>query len=213
MIRNLLASLMVLTFVGTLLWAFLPQDEKSIEVIRREAAEEIAHQAVTDFLSQLPDSGDRDRVAILPLGRDFDDGYTRRQLENALTRDGRGAGYQPFAREDGTLDDILKEVRFNQEATGLLNPATIQKIGQLKGIFSIFRGWVRDSGDFLEVDTEAYDPDGGKIWGGSFRVPMQDTAAGQIPTGLKLAGGAAVFVVLFLMWAFLGRLATASRPR
>jgi hypothetical protein len=80
-------------------------------------------------------------VAVVPLRGDRDD-YATSGLKSALTK----TSYHLFSRSDEEWDKLLTEIEWGVRREDIMDPATVQKFGRIKGVDAVMFGqvWDRD---------------------------------------------------------------------
>lgn len=105
-----------------------------IETIQR--ATDIAMQSVSRDLGGKSFT-DVKSIAVVPLRGD-PDGYVTERVRDMVTK----TPYGLFTRSDDTWNTLLKEIEWGVRREDVMDPATVQKFGKIKGVDAILYGIV-----------------------------------------------------------------------
>ncbi len=131
-IRFFLTILLAVALSSPVLQAGYTQEQ-------RQALLEAVNQAVTDLVASSRVTRD-EPISILPLAGD-QDRFIEGQLKNAITR--AGLTYVE-GRNDPVLDEILKEIAWDERKEDILDATTLDKFGRLKSTRLLLYGGVRE---------------------------------------------------------------------
>ena len=81
-------------------------------------------------------------VAVIPLRRDTDNLYATNAMKTALTK----TQFKLFTRLDETWDKLLAEIEWGVKREDVMDSATVQKFGKIKGVDAILYGDIWESG-------------------------------------------------------------------
>jgi hypothetical protein len=215
-----------------------PTDTDDVEAVR-QAGVIAVDQLLSDFLVRESQSA---RYAVMPLDRDFDDGYFTMQLRSELANRGKAANITVITRDAAMEKQFLAEIRRGDQIGDTMDPATIQKFGRAQGVNGIVVGRITgiyevkqaDSDSLVRLDDQykrmlqvrislqAYEVETGRqIWGAerSGMVRIADDKSIVIPgtrrDWLLYGGGAIVggLLLLVLLGMIWHHLKSSFRPR
>jgi hypothetical protein len=145
--------------------------------------------AATDIKSALANAGSipKDQpIALLPIRGD-DSGYVIGVLKDALT----GAGLQTVeGKEDQFVQEIFKEVEWDERKNDILDTNTLAKFGSLQGAKLLMYGFVREAtgGEgrgFIELELHVSSIETKKhLWGDVFSKRFFDAQSPAGPVNL-----------------------------
>lgn len=182
---------------------------------------DLGRAAIEELVARFPNEyggNDVSRAAVLPVQGGIDNPYFTLQVENAFSRLSEKSGMEIYTRADEQLAAVLDEIGWNESYVDAIDPATIQKLGRLRGadavVFTRVVVTKREDGGFSvraicqvkEVETAR------NLWGGEvIQRSGQVISREQMLFYAKIAG---VFLVLILLWSWIrSRLRKARRPR
>jgi hypothetical protein len=84
--------------------------------------------------------GDVKSVAVLPLGGNDADGYAADMVKSRLT----SSGLQVLARSEEEWKTFLAEIKWSVQREDIMDPATVQRFGKIKGCDAVLYGTVRE---------------------------------------------------------------------
>jgi len=138
------------------------------------------------------------RIAVLPLSED--DTYLTSVVKAEMGRYPKL--FKVYVRDDAEWNKLLAEIEFSDRRFDIMDQATLQKFGSIKGVDAVLYGTVREaSSDFLgngtvrlaltlsDVET------GQRLWSGNV-TGRAVFGKGLLPILGVLAGVAAVFLVV-----------------
>lgn len=135
----------------------------------RTAGKQAIDSLFRDFVA-LEDLG-MSRVAILPLVQDAPGNYLTLVARNSLVEQGRPHGITLYNRSDAAWKKLLEEIKFGQQMEDVMDPSTVQKFGDIKGVEGILIGRViaaeqTDTEVRVRVLMQAFNvTTGQQIWG------------------------------------------------
>jgi len=128
----------VLVSVGAVLAAFVVRAEISAEELIDRAAQDAVKDAQAALVAAPVSSGKT--VAVLPLAGDTKDNKVRNLVKTALTNAGKVC---VEGKEDQLVDEIVKEIAWDERKEDILDAATVDKFGRLKSAQYLVYGGLR----------------------------------------------------------------------
>ena len=117
--------------------------EQAVAATEAEALEKAIDQAIGRIRAEMKDDSfpDVKRIAVLPVFGDHGE-YVTTSLEAAVTK----SPYDLFTRDDAEIGRLLEEIEWGPKRGDVMDAATIQKFGSIKGVDAILWGKVLSCG-------------------------------------------------------------------
>lgn len=162
------------------------KSEEKITVHVVDQLRNVIDNDITESLKNVPVKKG-ETITILPLKGDTESGFVADLIKTAATKAGLTI---VEAKDSALLDEILKEIAWDERKSDILDPATITKLGQLKGTENYLYGKVlsteqNDKFVFLHIELHMTSVATKQhIWGDTFSRRSFIPGANQ-PQGLS----------------------------
>ena len=191
-------------------------DGVNIEKVK-DAGQECVMEVMGEFVKQKAGE-DLKLFQVLPFGEDIDGSYLTSQLQNQFAAKGRSVGYERYTRNEGMFNQILKEIGWGEKFGDIMDPATVQKFGQLSGVEGLIVPRLSlstiDGVTTLRVSLQGYEVETGKALPFAHEAKRSITPPPAAPEPVNyLKWILPILVILVVIWVIVKFLTILSRPR
>jgi len=199
-------------------FAYSPMEVQISEGVNIESIKDAGKEAITELITKFvaDDAGENLKLfKVLPFTSDIDGGYFTRQLQNEFGAKGRSKGYERFTRNEQMFNQILKEIKWGDQFSDVMDPATIQKFGNLSGVQALIvprLSLTSIKGEStLRMSLQGYEVETGKA------LPFAHEAKRVIEPPMAvwkwIVIGLIAFILLVILFKLLKALNDARYPR